>query len=950
MAVYEEIVLSLSFPSQASESTTPTADNIEASKDVDDEVPVAGAVEGNCGRVEELAICEKNEAREEPLMSCITTSRHSGQKVVENPVAGPGESNEPGIESAEPAIESAEPAIESAAHDEEHEAEERPPQDLVNKRVKELRTVEDVSNDGHIEKLVLEGDEAEEEESTTFTKTKTTAQNSVQKEVDGHLPVTDASNDCGVDKLALKQENAAAEERSRAFETSPHDSFKKGLNKLVTATDSLQITKPTPKQEHAADERTGTISKTPPHDPVRKVEEPLDATDEVNNHLVNGSVLNEGHNATCKGKLRIVKRPQRDAFQKEFEETEQKLDQIVKKKQSSVLTVKEDNEIEELNKVLKKLGQRINALTVGAERQRKRRLQLKEKLSILDADDPTIDDFTEDSDAKYRRLSEQKEQTELLRVTKEVALALCSPKDRLRSKYISHCKSMDQLLEKLLIGGFKICRLESFLRLIPRQGCVANGKEFVSTLPVQLVHDHSHDHASHMDTNFSLAVMSYVKEVCSWFGPKLCSFLSVDDKARVPIEFTATSKDAPLLLQVEYKMESQDSAQDTSTCYKLMSSVYACCAISLNNLFQPIVSFDGPTYIAVRSGEHDNMAFTHGRDIEHLLKLDTFKEVMCNEIGEPKPILVCTVDGWSDENPTLSKTLRVASNQFRLHNLDVYLVATQAPGALAHAHVERRLAPLSRVLFGLIITKGLSGTPADSGKTIEDANLEVVNFKKVGDSLAEVWSSTVIDGYSVTSEYVEPAGLQLEKVSPKWAKNHVRESQYLLQVVRCNDRTCCTEWRSNWNKVFPKRFLPAPYPLQQTTCGLRVSEPSDAVDCHMYTSISQRMAFHLKPASESEHDEVPFDFHCPSVQANLEERLCGKCGMYFASRLAVEHHAGVHSHWDPGPSVDAEGDANAADSFVMSRSQDSAKDPVFRKISDIMMSPWRKVGVESIRL
>lgn len=85
--------------------------------------------------------------------------------------------------------------------------------------------------------------------------------------------------------------------------------------------------------------------------------------------------------------------------------------------------------------------------------------------------------------------------------------------------------------------------------------------------------------------------------------------------------------------------------------------------------------------------------------------------------------------------------------------MDALFVACNAPGRSAYNRVERRMAPLSRALTGIILPHENFGTHLDSqGRTI-DKDLEKVNFSYAGKALAEVWSDTYIDGFETVAEY-----------------------------------------------------------------------------------------------------------------------------------------------------------------------------------------------------
>ena len=101
------------------------------------------------------------------------------------------------------------------------------------------------------------------------------------------------------------------------------------------------------------------------------------------------------------------------------------------------------------------------------------------------------------------------------------------------------------------------------------------------------------------------------------------------------------------------------------------------------------------------------------------------------------------------------KTISNAIQHFKKHDLDAIFVATNAPGRSAFSRVERRMAPLSAQLSGVILPHDSYGSHLDSnGKTIDPA-LEQQNFAKAGAVLSELWSNLIIDGYSVTSEYIQ---------------------------------------------------------------------------------------------------------------------------------------------------------------------------------------------------
>ena len=235
----------------------------------------------------------------------------------------------------------------------------------------------------------------------------------------------------------------------------------------------------------------------------------------------------------------------------------------------------------------------------------------------------------------------------------------------------------------------------------------------------------------HANADFAFATKNYLKCIASFFGPETVFVISIDDKAKVPIGLAAANKQAPLLMCLEYEVRLPDHDFVIAGRHKLTPSVYAGCVIkSPSEHSEMSISYSGPMYIAIRSAKHDgSTSFTHGKDVDRLLELDAFKE-LAKHNDEVKPIFLAFVDGGPDENPRFPKTLSVAVDRFRKYNLDVYISMTHAPGMSAYNYVERRMAPLSRELAGVILPYDSFGNHLNaSGKTIDD-ELEKKNFRR----------------------------------------------------------------------------------------------------------------------------------------------------------------------------------------------------------------------------
>eukprot|EP00731_Ephydatia_muelleri_P001579 Em0001g1579a len=265
-------------------------------------------------------------------------------------------------------------------------------------------------------------------------------------------------------------------------------------------------------------------------------------------------------------------------------------------------------------------------------------------------------------------------------------------------------KTLDELTKQLNDDGFNIHRGGVYLRLIPKRSS------------------------------------SLEEEIPSILGPNEACFIRQDDKARVPIGLTAANKQSPLLMHVEYRVSLPDHDWVVAAQHKLIPSVYAGIVVQPNGLGKPeAVSYSGLTYIAIRSGKHSSStAYAHALDFERLLQLHEFDTITkYGPDNTVKPVLVISVDGGPDENPRYQKVIEMAVHHFVQNNLDAYFITTNAPGRSAFNRVERRMAPLSNELSGLILPHDKYGSHLnDQGLTIE-TDLEKKNFAFVGSTLAE---------------------------------------------------------------------------------------------------------------------------------------------------------------------------------------------------------------------
>lgn len=203
-------------------------------------------------------------------------------------------------------------------------------------------------------------------------------------------------------------------------------------------------------------------------------------------------------------------------------------------------------------------------------------------------------------------------------------------------------------------------------------------------------------------------------------------------------------------MHVDYKVSLPDHDFVVANQHKLISSVYAGCSIKKNAMGKPeAVTYSGPTFIAIRSGKHSTSnASTHAEDFRSLIELESFKEVVYNESGEVKPIIMISSDGGLDENPRFPKVISNTIKHFQKNDLDVIIVFTNAPCRTAFNRVERRMEEeLSKELAGLVLPHDSCGTHLMIIVDVLSIRIWksriLVKLKKFYLKYGAIWSSTI---------------------------------------------------------------------------------------------------------------------------------------------------------------------------------------------------------------
>ncbi|KAJ8886003.1 hypothetical protein PR048_012209 [Dryococelus australis] len=322
----------------------------------------------------------------------------------------------------------------------------------------------------------------------------------------------------------------------------------------------------------------------------------------------------------------------------------------------------------------------------------------------------------------------EEEQSELLKAVVDLAMFGVSAEERHHCEIVRSVHMLSELTDKLIELGFSISRSATYIRLLPRRTDTREAKCHVVTVPVKLSHPEADHHKAHQDQYFCVASIRSLETVASVLDPHSMNFLSHDDKACVPIGLIAENKQAPLVMHIEFKVSLPDHDFP-------------------NEMGWPeAVSYSGPTYIAIRSGKHSSSTATSlAQDLGILLTLEPFNNFMKN-----------------GDEPMISQSDRTCCRVLKKYDLDAIFIVTNAPGRSAFNRVERRMAPLSQELTGVVLPHDSFGTHLDSnGRTVDCALPEVV--------------VKYIDPNNDTSNVPDLP-------SEEWYAEHVRENQYLLQI------------------------------------------------------------------------------------------------------------------------------------------------------------------------
>lgn len=434
--------------------------------------------------------------------------------------------------------------------------------------------------------------------------------------------------------------------------------------------------------------------------------------------------------------------PKQDQLQQEIDVINVDLNALYKKRSLCLIDNEGIKQIRDFEKKLVHLKRTLTHKKYQQTQAKVRRAKQREVLQKLSRNNP---EMTKDVQlrAKCGRPSLDFDQPGIIQTIIEIVSSTAAAHEKRQMEILNTCKTIDALKTELEYLGYSLSRSALYLRLLPRRVNTNEAKKHVNPAPVKVLRARDDLHKGHQDSRFCKATLDHLKELASILGNNQVLLISQDDKAKVPIGIPAASKQQAFMMNVEYKVCLPDHTFPVAPGYKLVPSVYMALALSNEIGAKSAVAASGPTYIAIRSAKFSgSSAATHQTDFEKILTIKEFdRYTKMNDQDEMmKPVLISLVDGGPDQNPRYKGVMECAIETFIRHDLDAVFIATNAPGRSAFNPVEHRMAPLSRMLSGLILPAKHFQTEKKDDPDKQNET-EMLNFEHAGMFFYIFWSS-----------------------------------------------------------------------------------------------------------------------------------------------------------------------------------------------------------------
>ena len=94
-------------------------------------------------------------------------------------------------------------------------------------------------------------------------------------------------------------------------------------------------------------------------------------------------------------------------------------------------------------------------------------------------------------------------------------------------------------------------------------------------------------------------------------------------------------------------------------------------------------------------------------------------------------------------------------------------------------------------LTRLLLSHKTYGTHLDSSRKTIDSDMEKRNYEAAGKILAKIWEEVVLDEFPIVVEYLQQSTKDSVEIDGKWVTAHYKILQYLVQITKCTDLSCC---------------------------------------------------------------------------------------------------------------------------------------------------------------
>ena len=469
---------------------------------------------------------------------------------------------------------------------------------------------------------------------------------------------------------------------------------------------------------------------------------------------------------------------------------------------------------------------------------------------------------------------------------------------RRRSEVLSIPRTLNDLKDELEKEGIIVKRSTLYTRLVPRRSTSAEGKRHNRCVPVQLRRAQFDGRHEHVSARFCFSTVRMLAELASQLGPKYCLIISPDDKATVPLGIPAATKQQTVLMALKYRVKLPDHQYVVASKHNLKPSVYALCVIKPSIVGRnDAVQYVGPTAIRIRSCKHDSStAMSHLADFSDLLSYggdDAQNECAMSSEQQARAVLILRPDGGPDQNPRHQKNQDCYIKLFKDNELDSLIIVLSPEGLSAFNPCERRMAPLSRELSGVMFDHQHFGNHLNSQKKTIDKDLEYQNFKYAGQALASLQSDMGgIGGHAVDAKQVDPVSsentIEVPAIDEAQKCAHMIRSRYFVQITKCTDISCCGSFRSPLLKFLPNRFLPAPRVYGHNDSGeLNLWKPELVDGSVHFASLSNILGCPV-------NQDIPFDTYNPKVK--VSDLSCPFCPIQCCSPAELKRHRRALHH------------------------------------------------------